>query len=57
MAISSSGIKIPVDSRVYGKETGLSLMVSCFALNRLIFELTSSHGTTSDFTDSSCIGY
>jgi hypothetical protein len=57
MGISSFGIKIPVDSKVYGKEMDLSLTVSCFALNLLEFELTSSHGTTSNFANSSRIGH
>jgi len=55
MGISSFGIKIPVDSRGYGKEMGLSLMVSYAPYG--VIKLIGSHGTTSNFTNSSCIGY
>lgn len=55
MAISSFGIKIPDAWKVYGKEMGLLLTVSYAP--RDVIKLTGSHGTTSNFTDSSCIGY
>jgi hypothetical protein len=35
MDISSFGIKIPVDSKVYGKEMGLLLMVSSHIFRRV----------------------
>jgi hypothetical protein len=57
MGISSFGIKIPDALKVYGKEMGLSLMVSLLIRNGPTLKLMSSNGTTSYFTDSSRIGY